>query len=160
MKLNQKALADVEIGFPVIAAGVYHARLNKPDLKENKMKDGQNLVLNVTVLDNPLVLHKDGKEIENKGRLKMSRYVSLKPTNDYDPDERLKEIALAIKLPLEADLNLEDLEGKLVMVKVGVRGERPKDDRNPSGDKYPESNEIERITPMKDDDTFTPPPFG
>ena len=158
MKLNQKALADVEIGFPVIAPGVYHARFNKPEVKPNKLKDGNNLVLNCTILDNPLSLHKDGKQIENKGRVKLSRYVSLKPTDDYDPDERLKEIAVAIKLPAEADLNLEDLENKVVMVKVGYRPER--EDKDQPGKKYPESNEIERITPVPEDDHFQAPPFA
>lgn len=156
MKLNQKALADVEIGFPVISEGVYHARLDKPEIKDNKLKDGKNLLLKMTILDNPVTLHKDGKEIENKGRIKLTRYVSLKPTPDYDPDERLKEIAVAIKHPVEADLNEEDIEGKLCMVKLSYRPEREKEDKT---GKYPESNEIDRITPIPEGDTFIAPPF-
>ncbi len=158
MKLNKKALAEVEIGFPVIAAGVYHARLDKPEIKDNKQKDGQNLVLKLTILDNPIMLHKDGKEIENKGRVKLSRYVSMKPTDDYDPDERMKELAIAIKHPPENDLLLEDLENKMVMVKVSYRPERAKKPEE-GGGTYPESNEIDRISPVPPEDPFQMPPF-
>lgn len=156
MKLNTKALADVEIGIPVIAEGVYHARIDKVEVKANKGKDGNNLVLTVKILDNPVLTHKEGKEIENKGQIVCSRYVSLKPTPDYDPDRRLKELAVAIKHPPEADLGVEDLKGKLCMVKMVHRDRRKDED---TGKEYPESNDIARFTPMEDDDTFTPPPF-
>ena len=157
MKLNQKSLADVEIGFPVIQPGVYHARINKPEIKDNKQKDGNNLVISFTILDNPLLLNKDGKQIENKGRLKLTRYISLKPTPDYDPDERIKELQVAIKFSPEQDVNVDDLTDKIVMVKVEYRPERDNPDK--PGSKYPESNEIGRITPVPEDDMFTPPPF-
>lgn len=156
MKLNTKALADVEIGIPVITEGVYHARIDKVEVKPNKGGDGNNLVLVVKILDNPVLTHKEGKEIENKGQIVMSRYVSLKPTPDYDPDQRLKELAVAIKHPAEADLEVEHLKNQMVMVKVTYRDAR-KDDA--TGKEYPASNDIARFTPVKDDDTFAPPPF-
>lgn len=157
MKLNVKALKDVEIGIPVIAEGVYHARLDKVEVKPNKAGDGNNLVIMVKILDTPVHLHLDGKEITNNGQVVNTRHISLKPTDDYDPDKTLKELSVAIKLAPEADLNVEDLAGKIVMVKLGYRPET-EDKVNPSK-KYQAQNVIERFTPIKDDDTFTVPPF-
>jgi hypothetical protein len=155
MKLNTKALADVEIGIPLIAEGVYHARIVKEKLqvKPNKRGDGNNLVVQYKILDNPVYLHKDGKEIENKGQVVSTRHYSLVQTADYDPDQNMKELAVAIKNPPDKDLEVEDLGDKLVMVKIIVKPARKGDD----GKDYPEGNEVQRVTPVKDDDTFTTP---
>lgn len=157
MILNTKRLKDVEIGFPVIAEDLYHAKIVKPLVKPNKAGDGNNLVVQFKILDNPLRLHKDGSEIENKGQLVLTRYFSLTPTPDYDPDKAMKELAVAIRHPEDADLQLEDLEGKMVIVKLTHRP-AGKDDK--TGKEYGESNEVKRVTPVPEEDTFTPPPFA
>ena len=159
MKLNTKSLAGVEIGIPQISEGIYHARIvgDKLEVKPNKRGDGNNLYLQIRILDNPVTLYKDGSEIENKGQIVCSRYISLTPTPDYDPDQNLKELAIAIRLAPEADLNVDDLRDKLVMVKVEHKDEE-KD--KVTGKVYPAGNEIRRFTPVPDDDTFMPPPFG
>lgn len=156
MKLNVKSLKDVEIGIPVVTAGVYHARFDKVEVKPNKAGTGNNFVTMVKLLDPTIVLHKDGSEVSNKGQFVLTRHIGLVPSADYDPDQKIKEIAVAIKHPEEQDLNVEDVSNKLCMVKVGVRLER-KDEK--TGQTYPVSNEIERYTPIKEDDTFTAPPF-
>lgn len=157
MKLNTKRLAEVEIGIPIVAEGVYHAKMAKVEVKPNKKGDGNNLVIMFKVLDNPVYLHKDGAEIENKGQIVCTRHFSLVPTPDYDPDQAMKELAVAIALPEDEDLEVEKLLGKVVMVKMAHRDVR-KDDA--TGKEYPESNDIKRVTPVPEDDTFTPPPFG
>lgn len=156
MKLNTKPLAGIEIGFPVIADGVYHARIEKVEVKPNKTGDGNNLVVNFKVLDPTVCLHKDGAEITNKGQINMIRYFSLKPTPDYDPDKAMKELAVAIKADPEVDLNDSDLKDKIVNISVTYKPEE-KDEK--SGKSYPEGNNVSRVTPLKDDDTFTAPPF-
>lgn len=166
MKLNTKALAQVELGIPVIVEGVYHARIEEPRrddkgntwIKPNKQGTGNNLVVMYRILDPLLVSHKDGKEIENKGQICLSRYYSLVPneTSGYDPDKSMKELAVAIKNPPENDLNVEDLGNKIVMVKIGVK-EEEKDEK--TGKTYPMGNEVNRATPVPDDDTFTVGPF-
>lgn len=156
MKLNTKSLAQVEIGIPVIAAGVYHGRIDKVEVKPNKKGDGNNLILMFRVLDPVLLTHKDGKEIVNRGQIVSTRYFSLVPTDNYDPDQNMKMLAVAIKHPATEDLNVEDLDKKLVMLKLDVREAR-KDDS--TGKEYPESNEVSRITPIPEADTFVPPPF-
>ncbi len=155
MKLNTKPLAGIEIGIPVLAAGVYHARIDKVEVKQNKSGDGNNLYIMVKILDSAVVSH-SGKEIENKGQCVCSRYISLKPTPDYDPDQRLKELAVAIRHPEDQDLEVEHLKDKLVMVKLSVRDAR-KDEV--TGREYPQSNELDRVSPVPEGDTFTPPPF-
>lgn len=156
MKLNTKALAEVEIGIPVIQEGVYHARLDKVEIKPNKAGNGSNLYIMVKVLDNPVMLKSDGKEIENKGQVVCSRYISLQPSDTYDPNKILKELAVAINHPADQDLEETHLKDKIVMVKIGWQDKR-KDET--SGKEYPASNTIDRFTPVPAEDTFTPPPF-
>lgn len=155
MKLNTKSLEQVEIGIPIVAEGIYHARIDKAEVKPNKRGDGNNLVVQFKILDNPLTLHKTGATIENKGQVVNTRHFSLVPTPDYDPDKSMKELAVAIKLPKENDLNVEDLKDKIVMVKMEYKAESDK----PGGGKYPDGNEIKRVTPVPEEDSFTPPPF-
>lgn len=158
MKLNQKALAEVELGIPVVAEGVYHARIvgEKVQIKPNKRGDGNNLIVQYKILDNPVILHKDGKEITNKGQIVSTRYYSLTPTPDYDPDQNMKELAVATKLPEGEDLTEDYIKDKLVMVKLVVKEKRRDEE---TGREYPISNEVQRVSPVPPDDTFTAPPF-
>lgn len=155
MKLNTKALAQVEIGFPIIADGVYHARIDKVEIKQNKKGDGNNLNITFKILDNPVFLHKDAKEVENKGQVSIIRTFSLVPTDNYDPDKALKELAVAIKHPADSDLEESHLKDKMVMVKIEYKAPTEK----PGGGTYPEGNDVRRVTPVPDEDNFTAPPF-
>lgn len=155
MKLNTKRLADVEIGFPVISEGIYHARMESPELKPNKAGTGNNLVIKFKILDPVLTLHKDGSEIANKGQMVLTRHFSMVPTPDYDPDKAMKELAVAIGHPEDQDLELEDLDHKMVMVKVAYKPEQEEEKNGvPTGKKYPEGNDIKRITPLDPEDNF------
>ncbi len=156
MILNTKPLANIELGIPIIVEGVYHGRIDKVEVKPNKRGDGNNLVVQYRILDNPVVGHKKGEAIENKGQIVNTRHYSLVATPDYDPDKNMKELAVAIKNPPEADLTVEALLNKLVMLKIEVRDKR-KDEA--TGKEYDESNEVRRVTPVPEDDTFSPPPF-
>lgn len=156
MKLNTAPLSGIEIGIPTIAEGNYHARIAKVEVKANKTGDGNNLVIQYKILDNPVLSYKDGKEIENKGQIVSTRYYSLKPTPDYDPNKNLKELAVAIKHPEDQDLEETHLKDKMVMVKV-VHKPEEKDEK--SGKTYPAGNDVARVTPVPEDDPFTPPPF-
>lgn len=142
MKLNTKNLRDIEIGFTVLNDGVYFARITKAEVAENKARTGSNLRLQFSVLD-PVVYTKEGKEVSNKGQVVLSQYISLVETPDYDPNGRLKEVAVAINLGEDDDLNVEDLQGKVVKLKVKYR---------PAKDGYNESNDIGRIMPVKEND--------
>jgi hypothetical protein len=117
MKLNTKSLVDVEIGMPVFAEGNYHAVIDKAEVKPNKAKDGQNLEI-VYSLRDPVLVTKDGKEITNKGRFKLTRRYSLKPTDNYDPDTSIKELAVAIGHDMTQDFTVDLLQGKRVMINV------------------------------------------
>lgn len=155
MKLNTAPLSGIELGTPVIQEGVYHASI-RAELKPNKSGDGHNLNLSAKVLDSPVYLFDDGKEIENKGQVMVFRTMSLKATEKYDPNKNLKELAVAIGLGAEDDLNIEDLQDKTVMIKVSHRGA----ETDPSsGRTYKARNEIDRFSPVSEDDPFEAPPF-
>lgn len=162
MKLNTKSLAEVEIGLPVIADGIYHARMEKSGQKDwvqpNKRGDGNNLVIMFRILDPIVISHKEGKEIKNNGQVCITRYFGLTPTENRDPDKDMKELAVAIKLAPTEDLTTDKLEGKVVMIKVEHKAAQPADPAN-NKKAYPEGNEIRRITPVPEDDTFTSPAF-
>ena len=142
MKLNTQNLKNVEIGIPVITDAVYFASIMKAEVKENKSRTGNNLFLQFRVLD-PVVQTHDGREITNRGQVVLSRYISLVPTDDYDPDKNLKELAVAIGIPEGGDLNLEDLQGKKLKLKVVYR---------PAEGQYNESNDVKRFLPIKPED--------
>ena len=155
MKLNTKSLVGIEIGIPVISEGLYHARMEDPTVKPNKAGTGQNLAIKFKVLDPVVTLHKDGSEIVNKGQIVMTRHFSMVPTPDYDPDKALKELAVAIRHPEEADLELEDLKGKVVMIKVAYKPEQDEERGGVStGKKFPEGNDVKRVSPLPEDDNF------
>lgn len=150
MKLNTKPLKDIEIGMPVIAAGTYFARIEQPrEVKPNKKGTGNNLLLKCRILD-PEIVTFDGKKLENKGQLLLTAYISLEQTADYDPNQRIKELALASGLPEDGeDFGTEDI-AEYVKVKVGFRA---------ADAKYKESNSIDRFYAVKPEDNFTAPSF-
>jgi hypothetical protein len=142
MILNTKKLKDIDLGFPVVADAVYFASITKAEVKENKSRTGNNLFLQFKIL-NPLVQSHDGRDIVNRGQVVLSRYISLVGTDDYDPDKNLKELAVAIGVPEGEDLNLEDLLGKKLKLKVAYR---------PAEGQYGESNDVKRFLPIKPED--------
>lgn len=144
MKLNTKALKEIELGVPVITDGVYYATVTKAEIIQNKSNTGNNLYLLFKIAD-PVVTKHDGTEVANRGQVVVSRYISLVPTNNYDPNVSLKELAVAIGVPEGEDLNLEDLQGKKVKLKVAYREAK-------GG--YNESNDIKRFLPLKPEDNF------
>lgn len=150
MQLNTKSLVDVEIGQPLFADGIYHCTVFKAEVKPNKARDGQNLEVTIQPAE-PVIVTKDGKELPNKGRFKLTRRISLKPTDSYDPNTMIKELAVAVGHDVTKDFMVEDLQGKRLMVNIVVR---------PAEGAYPESNDIRRFSPVKEDDTFDWPALG
>lgn len=142
MILNTKKLKEVEIGIPVIADAIYFALVSNAEIKENKLRTGNNLVLKLKVL-NPIVQSHDGRDITNRGQVVLTRYISLVETEDYDPNKNLKELAIAVGVPEGEDLNLEDLQGKKLKLKVAYR---------PADGQYGESNDVKRFLPIKPED--------
>lgn len=132
MKLNTRALSEVESGFPIIADGTYNAKIHKVEVKPNKAGTGNNLKLLLQITDQTVVNY-EGKEMQNRNNIFVTRYISLVPTDDYDPDRNLKELATAIGLPADEDLTTEALAGKELRVKVAYKA--------PEG-QYPAGNDI------------------
>jgi len=167
MKLNTKTLTEVELGIPIIAEGVYHARMSKQSGKDwvqaNKRGDGNNLVIMFRILDPIVMSRKDGKEVQNRGQICLTRWFSLVPNEKFDPDQGMKELAVAIKHDQTQDFGTEALDAfgdGVVMVKVGFQEEQKADpNSNPPKKAYPAGNTVERVTPLPEDDAFTPPPF-
>ena len=143
-KLNTKALKEIELGIPVIASAVYFASISKAELKPNKSNTGNNLYLLFKIAD-PIVTKHDGTEVINRGQVVVSRYISLVPTDDYDPNIALKELAVAIGVPEGEDLNLEDLKDKKLKLKIAYREAQGQ---------YGESNDVKRFLPLKPEDNF------
>lgn len=152
MILNQKKLQDIQLGVPVLPTGVYFAKIIKGDvaLKPQKNGQGQNLVVPVQILNDNLLTH-DGKNIVNRGQIKLRSYISLVEKNGYDPDQKLKELAVACKVPADkTDFELEDIGG---FVKVSLT-------YNAATGQFQESNSVDRFHPIKDDEVFNPPAFA
>lgn len=147
MKLNTKSLKDVERGFPVLAEQVLFAELNA-EIKPKKNGDGQNLEVNCRVLDEE-VTKKDGSFLPNtKGKLTFKYFVSLVETPNYDPNKSLAMIADAIGLDEDADLDIDDIQGKYVKIKLGIQ---------PAKDGRDEQNSVKAMMRIKDSDNFVPP---
>lgn len=147
MKLNIKSLANVDRGFPVLAEQVLFAQLTA-EVKQKKTGDGQNLEIDCRILDEELT-KKDGSTIDNsKGKMSFKYFVSLQATDKYDPDKSLAMIADAIGLPKDADLHLEDITGKYVKIKLGVRA---------ANDQRDEQNVVKSLMPIRAEDNFTAP---
>lgn len=150
MKLNTKSLTEVEIGFLVVTPGIYHARIEKSEVKANKAGTGHNLYLMFKVLDPEVTLNKDGSIVKNKGNIIASRYIALTPADNYDPDQKIKELALAIGHDMTQDFQESDALNKIVNIKLSYKA---------AEGQYQEGNDVDRITAIKPDDTFTEPMF-
>lgn len=146
MKLNTKNLKDVEFGFVVLEAGPYIARI-KTTVEPNKSNTGQNLVIVHKILDLEVISH-DGKKIENRGQLSLTRWVGLQPNESgtYDPDRTIKELGVAAGIDCdegEEDVTTEALDGAIVKVMVKYR---------PKEGQYDEANEVSGWRPPSDDE--------
>lgn len=150
MKLNTKPLKDIEIGFPVVADGTYFAKVLKKDVVPNKAGTGNNLLIQVQILDDKLI-KRDGTQIENRGQLKLTRYIGLVPSDSYDPNTMIKELAIASgkDKDSEDDFDTDDI-AEFLKVKLTYKA--------PEG-QYQEGNDVSRFYPIKDTDNFTPPAF-
>lgn len=142
MPLNTKPLKDVTIGQPVVCEGDYHARLDVV-VKDNKSKSGKNLVVQCTILEDEVLDYHTEEPIKTKTGIKLTRYISLVPTENYDPDEQLKRLALAVSAPEDEDLEVEHLQGQVVRIAVVYK---------PAEGEYQEGNDIKAF--MKPDEEF------
>ena len=149
MKLNTAPLQEIEYGMPVLAEGTYFGKIDnsKVALKPQKGGAGNNLIVPVTIISTDLLTF-DGKPVENRGQIKLTQYVSLVKTENYNPDQRLKEIAVACLVPAEKeDFEISDIRG---YIKVKVAYNKPQG-------QFGDSNSIARFLPIKDSDNFNPP---
>ena len=161
MKLNTKSLADVQLGTPLLAEGMYFVRI-RPDgvkVEPNRNKDGQVLKLTLNILNETVNSYEDNKELDNhNGNMTLWGNISLTETLNedgsvrYDPNIRLKEIGLAIGMAEEdlEDLEVADLQGSCCKVQLKHR---------PAKDGYNAANEIGRYLPIAADDDFEEPAF-
>lgn len=148
MKLNTAPLQEIDYGMPVLADGTYFAKIDdsKVQIKPNKSGTGQNLVIPITIVSKELFTF-DGKPLENRGQVKLTQYVSLVPKENYNPDQRLKEVAVACKVPEDKqDFEVSDVRG---FIKVKVVYNKPQG-------QFGDGNSIARFLPIKDSDNFNP----
>jgi len=152
MKLNTNNLKDVEAGFLVVAAGTYFAKVTSKKLEPNKPKTGNNLVIQVKLLDDTLIRF-DGEKRENKGNALCTRWISMVKTEKYDPDRAIKELALASGRDekSEDDFNIEDISEYLKVVLEFEPAGRV------DGKNLPDRNSISKFLPITAEDNFTPP---
>jgi hypothetical protein len=148
VKLNTKPLQDIEIGIPVLAdKQVLFARVVSKEIKPSKQKVGsETLHVEFKIVD-PTVVKKDGTEIPNRGNLNYTFYIGLTPGPKYDPNEKLKELAVALGVEdSKSDFELDDIVPgtfcKVVMKFEAASGQ------------YPDRNSINGIRPIKASDNF------
>lgn len=143
MKLNTKKLDQVAYGRVVLAQGTYVARLSGK-VEENKTKNGHNYVLEHTIL-NPELVQSDGKMVQNPGMVTITRWIGLQPNEKgtYDPNRVIKELAVAAGIYSDdSDVNTEDIEGKIVLVKLKVKK---------AEGTFPEGNDVTGWLPLDAD---------
>jgi hypothetical protein len=144
MKLNTKSLADVTLGTPLLTEGTYFGKVLKADVKQNSKKTGNNLAVEVQVLDQEVVERDSGKVLQNTGGFRLFRYISLVPTETYDPNRNLKELAVACGLPEDLeDLDSNDLLEKVCKVVIK---------KKPADGQYAEGNDISGFKPVGEDE--------
>lgn len=155
MKLNTKNLKDIEIGIPVLSKGTYFAKVRSKKIEPNKTKTGNNLVVQFQVLNDELISN-DGNKVENRGQCVYTRWISLVPTDKYDPDQAIKELSVASGRAKddERDFGLEDI-AEFMKIGMTVRPAGPDKDNI----QRPAANNIDRFYPITPEDNFTPPPF-
>jgi hypothetical protein len=150
MKLNTKSLKDVEIGVPVIADGVYFAKRMKVEVKPNKAGTGNNLVVQLKLL-NETLMSRAGEPLTNRGQFVFTTWIGLVASENYDPNQRIKELALASgKGKDDEDFSVDDI-AEFFKVKIGYQ--------EASG-QYQASNTVARFYAIKPEDKFTPPDFA
>lgn len=156
MKLNSNSLVGLKPEFPLVESGVYFAQIMSAEVVDSKKTEGgQNLKLEVMLLNDELPFRENGSVVtkHNKG-VRITRYISLTPSEKYNPDTTLAEISRAITREGEAekdDLELENLQGAYCKVKVAIR---------PATDKYNAANDLARFLPIKSEDNFIEPQNG
>lgn len=151
MKLNTAALSTVALR-PVLADQTVFAVLKKAELKPTQ-SGGQGLNVECRVL-NPRIVLNDGKEIDNFG-VSLFRFISLTPTEKYNPDKTIKELAIAVGIETD-DIEVEQLNQPGLFLKLRVKYKAAGTDKK-SGKSFPEGNEIAGFLPIKPEDNFTPP---
>lgn len=155
MILNTKPLADIELGFPIVNNGVYFLKIRKDkiEIKPNKKGDGKNLVIPVQVLNDRLEVWKDKNETfetqDNNGKAMFNVYISLTPKDNYDPNEKIKELAIASNHPEDQDFEVKDIAD---YVKAKVKF-------NPAKGDFGAGNQVDRFYPIEESDNFVPPSF-
>lgn len=160
MKLNTKSLADVQLGTPLLAETTYFVRIRPQGTKvePNQKKTGQVLVLVLQILDDEVTNYETNETVSNATKqFTLWHRISLTETFDekgelkYDPNVRLKELAIACGLPADEDLDLSDILGR--SLKVQLKHE-------PAKDGYSAKNVVSRLLPITDADDFVEPAFG
>lgn len=145
MKLNTTNLREIKLGTPIIAPGIYFARIMKATVNPNKANTGTNLDLELQLHGEEVPLNAGGM-VKNTG-FRLFRTVSMVPTEKYDPNKSYKELSVAIKLGEDEDLELDALQNKDVKIKVKYVEAQGS---------YGEKNDIVGFLPIKDADSFNP----
>lgn len=153
MKLNTKPLQDIEIGMMVLEdKQTLFARIGKAVVKPAKDKPGNTLHVPLLVVDNEVMKRGHGENaaemVPNPGNLNFTFYVGMTPSDNYDPNKKLKEIAIAIKKEDTENLDLDDIvEG--TYIKIVTKFE-------PKKGQYPDRNSVVGLRPITDEDNFDP----
>lgn len=143
MQLNTKDLNTIpKDDYPIFADGIYFCKIKEAKVEPSKSGNGKLLKIQLVPSGDTLPL-RSGSEIKNNGRIIFDMF-SLTPTENYDPDRKLAEIANAINLK-EGNLSLESLLGQWVKIKLGYKPEK---------DSYPEANKVNKYLPITEADGF------
>ena len=143
MKLNTKPLKNIPLGIPVVSDGVYYA-ITDVEVKRNKADTGDNLIVRYKLIDEKITLRSTGELIDNTGNAVITRYIAFpKDESDVEAEERfnrqVKELGVACGIAEDADVAIEDINGKIVKVKVGFE----------AGDGgYPDKNVAKFTSPL------------
>lgn len=153
MKLNTEALSNVKLGNPLLAAGTYYARVIKTELSPNKAGTGNNLNLQFKLHGDSLPLY-EGGEYKNPGMV-MFGTIGLVPSEKYNPNKNLKELAVAAtgNKDFDGDITAND-DGSVspfhgADIKIRVK-------YVPANGQYGEKNEVQGYLPILAADQFNP----
>lgn len=150
MKLNTKRLQDIEYGLPVLEdKQVLFARVAEKTYGPSKKNPSSNTLKTVFQIVDPQVVKRGGDIIENKGNLKFAYYIGGTPSANYDPDSKLKELAVALGVPEDKeDFELDDIVVG-TFLKIVIKFE-------PADGQYPDRNSVNGVRPIKPEDQFDP----
>lgn len=147
MKLNTKPLSEVQSGRPMVADGVYYALLKGTEIK-NSAKGTQYIPLAAKILDVE-VQNTEGEPLENNGRLYAYGSLGLTENENYDPNEKCREIAESMALDIDNGLELEDLNGSnICKIKTKFKPAETYTDANGAQKQAPAKVEIANFVPM------------